>query len=113
MSLSKVNRDVIICRLLRDENFIPNYEAAAYDAVQAGFIEKRYFWMVALASLCVRDNEAELEEELRDKICRIFHKINREPIQHTWRSLQRSTSVFSVLDTLKETLINSVTSACH
>ena len=70
-------------RLLRDENFIPNYEAAAYDAIQAGFIEKRYFWMVALASLCVRDNEAELEEELRDKICRIFHKINRDPIQRT------------------------------
>ena len=77
-----------ICRLLRDENFIPNYEAAAYDAIQAGFIEKRYFWMVALASLCVRDNEAELEEELRDKICRIFHKINRDPIQYTWKFLQ-------------------------
>ena len=61
-------------RLIRDEGFIPNYEAAANDAIRAGFIDKRYFWMVALATLCVRDNEAELEQELQEKICKIFHK---------------------------------------
>ena len=30
--------------------------------------------MVALASLCVRDTEADLEPELKEKICKIFHK---------------------------------------
>ena len=45
-------------RLIRDEDALPNYEAAANDAIRAGLMDKRYFWMVTLASLCVRENNA-------------------------------------------------------
>ena len=68
-SLPPVTVDTFLrgSRLIKEDNIIPPYEAAAYDAVAAGFIDKRYFWMVTLASLCVRDSGEQLERELKDK----------------------------------------------
>ena len=68
-SLPPVTVDTFLrgSRLIKEEDIIPHYEAAAYDAVAAGFIDKRYFWMVTLASLCVRDSGEQVEQELKEK----------------------------------------------